>query len=92
MKTLSLERLEELRDITYQRTRDLRIRTLSEVVDFINVNGMVFAFQAKASELPCLWHAACGERSPKMPVHTHHDPNLGLVWKAKDVLPMEKKI
>jgi hypothetical protein len=92
MITLSLERLEELRDITYQRTSDMRIRTLSEVVDFINVNGMVFAFRAKASELPCLWHAACGERSPEIPVHTHHDPNLGLVWKAKDILPMEKKI
>lgn len=92
MKTLHSEALEELRDINYRRTRELRVETIEEALDFVNQNGLVFAFKSKRSELPCLWHAACGERDPVMPLHTHHDPPIGLVWRAKDELPVRKKI
>ena len=92
MKTLHPEALEELRDINYRRTRDLRVETIDDALDFVNQNGLVFAFKSKRSELPCLWHAACGERDPVMPLHTHHDPSIGLVWRAKDELPARKKI
>jgi hypothetical protein len=92
MKTLHPEALEELRDINYHRTRRLRVETIDEALGFVNQNGLVFAFKSKKSELPCLWHAACGERDPVMPLHTHHDPPLGLVWRAKDELAVGKKI
>lgn len=92
MKTLSPEELETLRDGTYFRTPGRQVRTLEEAARFVDENGLSFAFSAKNSELPCLWHAACGCRDPQMPLHTHRDPHLGLVWNAKDVLPMEKRI
>jgi len=39
-----------------------------------------------------LQHAACGERNPIMPRHTHHDPFIGLVWQAKDILPAKRLV
>jgi hypothetical protein len=92
MKTLSPDELEALRDEMYFRTSAKQVHTLGEAARFVDENGLAFAFSAKKSELPCLWHAACGRRDPEMPLHTHHDPHLGLVWNAKDVLPMEKRI
>jgi hypothetical protein len=84
--------IENLRDRIWCRRPELRIRTIDQVLTFINRVGFCFAFTAKGLDLPCLWHAACGERSPEYPVHTHHDANIGLVWRAKDVLPAGKKI
>jgi hypothetical protein len=92
MTSLSWEDLERLRDPIYQRTPALRVRTIADAEQFVNRNGLVFAFKARNSELPCLWHAACGARHPVMPEHTHHDPGISLVWRAKDVLPAKKKI
>jgi len=81
-----------LRDETFRRTSKLQIRSIAEALDFVNNVGFCFAFKARNSELPCLWHAACGERNPAYPLHTHHDPYIGLVWQAKDILPAGKKI
>ena len=89
---LSREDLERLRDRTYCRTPALRVTSVEAAERFVTDNGLVFAFKARDSELPCLWHAACGRRDPQMPLHTHHDPAIGLVWQAKDVLPAEKRI
>ena len=91
-RILSIEDLERLRDTTYHRTPVLRIRTVEEAAEFIDQSGMAFAFKAMNSELPCLWHAACGERNPVLPEHTHHDPAIGLVWEVKDILPLTKRI
>jgi len=92
MTTLSLEQLEKLRDVTYCRTPERRVRTLEEAARFVDASGIAFAFSAGHSELPCLRHAACGRRDPDMPRHTHHDPAIGLVWEAKDTLPLQKRI
>ncbi len=92
MTGLTWEDLEQLRDLNYQRTPALRITSIAESERFVNRNGLVFAFKARNSELPCLWHAACGRRQPVMPEHTHHDPGISLVWRAKDELPANKKI
>jgi hypothetical protein len=89
---MTWEEIEILRDRTYHRTRQLQVRTMKQVLDFVDEVGFCFAFTAKNSELPCLWHAACGEREPVYPEHTHSDPYIGLVWEAKDILPAEKKI
>jgi len=86
------EQIESYRDRTYCRTRALRIRSIPAALKFVNQVGFCFAFTAQRSELPCLWHAACGERQPVYPEHTHSDPYIGLVWEAKDELPAQRKI
>lgn len=88
----SREEVEQLRDKTYCRTPALQVRSIPEALDFVNRTGFCFAFKAQNSELPCLWHAACGERQPVYPLHSHHDPYISLVWQAKDDLPAQQKI
>ena len=92
MTLLDIDRLEDRRDETYRRRQSLQVTSIKEALEFVNENGVAFAFKARNSELPCLWHAACGSRAPVMPRHTHHDPALSLVWRAKDLLPFQKKI
>lgn len=89
---ISREKIEQLRDRIYRRNYILQVKTMDQALDFINEVGFCFAFSAKNSELPCLWHAACGERSPVMPKHTHHDPYISLVWRAKDELPAKQSV
>lgn len=81
-----------MRDRTYCRTKKLQVKDIKGALNFVNKTGFCFAFTSKKSELPCLWHAACGERNPVYPEHTHSDPYIGLVWRAKDVLPGQKAI
>lgn len=88
----TIEQIESLRDYIYRRTPQRQVRTVEEALEFINEVGFCFAFAARNSELPCLWHATCGERNPQWPEHTHHDPYVSLVWVAKDALAAERKI
>lgn len=92
MTTLTIEQIETLRDRPYRRTKLLQVKNIEEALEFVNAVGFCFAFSAKNSELPCLWHAACGQRNPVLPEHTHHDPAVSLVWRAKDALPAQRKI
>ncbi len=89
---LTWEDIETLRDQTFGRTRALQVHTVEEAERFINRVGFCFAFKAVRSELPCLWHAAAGERNPAYPLHVQHDPYIGLVWDAKDQLAAAKKV
>lgn len=89
---ITWEKIETLRDETYRRTPQRQVRTMAQALDFVNATGFCFAFKANKSELPCLWHAACGQRNPVYPLHTHHDPFVSLVWQAKDELASTKKI
>jgi len=89
---LTLEEIESKRDIRFRRTKYLKVRNEEQALDFVNDVGFCFAFTAKNSELPCLWHAAAGERDPIYPEHTHHDPYISLVWRAKDTLVVKRKI
>ncbi len=86
------EAIELIRDRKFRRNKYLQVHSIDESLDFINETGFCFAFSAKNSELPCLWHAACGQREPVMPEHTHHDPYVSLVWTAKDDLPARKAV
>lgn len=88
----TLEEIELIRDRKFRRNKYLQVHSLDESLDFINDVGFCFAFSSKNSELPCLWHAACGQRNPIMPEHTHHDPYVSLVWTAKDELPARKMV
>jgi hypothetical protein len=90
--TLTWDDIEKIRDETFCRTPRRQVHSVEGALRFVNQVGFCFAFSGKDSHLPCLWHAACGERTPSYPLHTHSDPFIGLVWEAKDVLAYEKKI
>lgn len=89
---LTIAEIESLRDTRFRRTKALQVRNEDQALDFVDDVGFCFAFTAKNSELPCLWHAAAGERKPVYPEHTHSDPYVGLVWRAKDVLVAKRQI
>lgn len=91
-KQYTREELERWRDRVHRRMPRLAVRTKKGALDFVNDVGFCFAFKAENSELPCLWHAACGTRDPIMPHHSHHDPYLSFVWEMKDILPSEGRI
>jgi hypothetical protein len=90
--TFTWEEIERLRDRAHRRRPSLAVTTKRQALQFVNDVGYCFAFKSENSELPCLWHAACGMRDPLMPEHTHHDPYISFVWEMKDVLPAEGKI
>lgn len=89
---LTRDEIEDLRDQIYRRTPKRQVRTMTQALDFVESTSFCFAFKANNSELPCLWHAACGERNPVYPHHSHHDPYVSLVWSAKDELAHTRKI
>ncbi|RQW10466.1 hypothetical protein EH222_02340 [candidate division KSB1 bacterium] len=89
--TLGWDEIENLRDQTFHRTRELQLKDIDDAEHFVNETGFCFAFKMQKSELPCMWHAAAGERDPDYPVHVQHDPYIGLVWDAKDALAAQKK-
>jgi len=90
--TYTQEEVERWRDRIHRRTPGLAVTTKQQALNFVNGVGYCFAFKAENSELPCLWHAACGTRNPRLPLHTHHDPYLSFVWEMKDILPSEVRI
>jgi hypothetical protein len=89
---ITSEEIERWRDHTHRRTARRAVRSKRGALSFVNEVGFCFAFTSENAELPCLWHAACGERNPVMPLHTHHDPAISFVWEMKNVLPAEGKI
>jgi hypothetical protein len=84
--------LEALRDITFCRRPDLRLRSVRDVEKFVNRVGFAFLYRTGGSDLPSVWEAIAGRRSPALPRHTHRHPGVGLAWEAKDVLPVRRKI
>ena len=88
----SWEEIEHWRDRVHRRIPSRAVNNKRQALSFINDVGFCFAFKSENSELPCLWHAACGTRAPVMPEHTHHDPAISFVWEMKNVLPAEGKI
>jgi hypothetical protein len=90
--TLTIEQIENLRDKTFCRTLGLQLKDVDDAERFVESTGFCFAFKMNKSELPCMWHAAAGQRDPDYPKHVQHDPFIGLVWNAKDALPAAKKV
>lgn len=81
----TLEQIEDLRDIIYHRTPELRATSEEKALAFINEVGFGFLFGEQAVEIPTLWAAVCGSRRP-MP-NTHFDADVGRAWDWKDTLP-----
>ena len=86
----TLEQIEAIRDLRYNRTPELRVRTEEEALEFVNKVGFCFLFGDRGAEMPTLWAAVCGVRRP-MP-HSHHDPDIGRTWRWKDSLPARRGI
>jgi hypothetical protein len=86
----SLERLQAERAERYRQKPGLRVRTQDEALQFLNDVGLCLLFSARDIELPSLWGALCGGERP-VPRH-HNDRELGLAWRWKDTLPVERAV
>lgn len=80
------ERLERYRDTLWRRLPSLRVQDDGAAVSFLHDISMSLAFGGYALGVPTLWVAACGQREPVFPEHSHHDPAVGFVWAAKETL------
>jgi hypothetical protein len=86
------EQVERWRDRVHRRTHSRAISSRAQALRFINDVGFCFAFASENSELPSLWHAVCGSRSPAYPEHSHSDPAISFVWELKDELPAARSV
>ena len=84
--TISDDALNDYRDVLWRRTRGRKITDESSATAFLREVPFSFAFGGAKVGAPTMWVAACGERDPIWPKHTHHDPYIGLVWRLKDTL------
>ncbi|HPC45692.1 MAG TPA: hypothetical protein PLJ50_11165 [Candidatus Latescibacteria bacterium] len=81
-----VEDLEAYRDRLWCRLPSLRIHDEDEAVAYLERVPMCLAFGGYALGVPTMWTAACGLRKPVFPKHSHHDPAVGLIWRAKETL------
>ncbi|HZP00432.1 MAG TPA: hypothetical protein VFD30_09065 [Terriglobia bacterium] len=88
---LAWEQVERYRDRTFRRLKSRRVQGAPSALNFINDVGFCTAF-SRHEHLPCLWVAICGERHPRIPVHTHSDYAIGLTWDLKDRLPDRRQV
>ncbi len=85
--TVCLEQIEVLRDHTYHRTPDRRVQSQEAALTFVEEVGFCFLFGDKGAEIPTLWAATVGSRRPQP--RSNRDPDVGRVWRWKDILPAE---
>lgn len=78
-----------LRGPRYRLSPDLKLRTRSEGVQFVNKAGVVLLFPGDGLPLPDLWSAINGAER-KLPKH-HHDAALSKTWDWKDTIPARKE-
>lgn len=88
---LTHERIEQLRDLRYHRTAELRVRSEQQALAFIDEVGFAFLFGDKGVEIPTLWAAICG-RKRELPHHSHFDADVGRTWTYKDTLPVRGEV
>lgn len=80
MPTLSIERLQVYRAVTYRLRPDLRVTTKEQAVDFVDERGFIHFWPVKGVTLPSLWAAVAGDR----PVADAHDDPGHITWRWKD--------
>ena len=80
MKTLNLDRLEKLRQITFRLDAVRRLKTPQQALEFVNERGFVYFWPIKGMLLPTLWVASAGDR----PVPNEHDDPGMVTWGWKD--------
>lgn len=84
---LTLERIEAYRAETYRAREDLRVKTKSEAVQYVNDRGFVMFWPIKDVTLPSLWTAVAGDRD----VPNEHDDPGHVTWGWKDSLLGKKR-
>ncbi len=80
MATLNLEKLEKLRQRTFNLAHDRRLKTPDQARQFVNARGFVYFWPIKGILLPTLWAATAGDR----PVPNEHDDPGMVTWGWKD--------
>ena len=87
--TIPYANISNLRASHYRMHPDLKVKTQSEAVRFINEVGIALLFPGDGIPLPDLWSAING-RERKLPRH-HYDWALGKTWEWKDRIPDRKE-
>jgi len=80
MPTINLEKLEKLRQRTFNLIPDQRLKTPEQARLFVNERGFVYFWPIKGMLLPTLWAATAGDR----PVPNEHDDPGMVTWSWKD--------
>jgi hypothetical protein len=85
------QRLERHRDFHFRRTRERRVRSEQQALEFISEVGFCTAFTA-GLHVPCLREAIMGRREPPLPHHIQHDHAIGMTWRLKDTLSAKRAV
>jgi hypothetical protein len=85
-------RLGRLRDRSFRRQPDLRVRSAAAALRFVETVGFCSTFYRFPEGVACLWEAVTGRRDPRWPRRSHHDAGVGLTWELKDTLPAGKRV
>lgn len=80
MPELSLDRLAAYRARTFRLPPELRLKTVTDAIQFVNERGFIFFWPIKGVALPNLWTAVAGDR----PVADQHDDPGHVTWSWKD--------
>lgn len=85
-RAIAREALDRYRDERWHRKPELKVTDEAQAARFVEEVSCCLAFGGYRLGVPTLWVAACGQRDPDFPEHSHHDPAVGLIWGAKDAL------
>src|SRR3954471_5230571 len=88
LQSVHFKDIVNLRAAHYRWSADLKVKTKSEAVRFINDVGISLLFPGDNLPLPDLWSAINGHQRA-IPKH-HHDWALGKTWDWKDNIPTHK--
>jgi hypothetical protein len=87
---LTRRAIEAWRDRSFRRRPALKVRGERSALRFVNEMGFCFTLSDFGLPVASLYVAVCGRRHPRWPIHTHHDPEIGLTWNLKNRLPAKR--
>jgi hypothetical protein len=82
--------IEDWRDRSFRRLPAIKVRGERSALRFVNEVGFCFTLSDFGLPVGSLYVAVCGRRHPRRPIHTHHDPEIGLAWNLKNSLPAKR--
>jgi len=82
--------IEAWRDRSFRRLPAIKVRGERSALRFVNEVGFCFTLSDFGLPVGSLYVAVCGRRHPRRPIHTHHDPEIGLAWNLKNSLPAKR--
>jgi hypothetical protein len=81
-KTIIHHTIQNYRLKSFRIQPNLRIKTQSEAIEFVNERGFIFFWSISGISFPSLWTAVAGDR----PVADEHDDPGHITWRWKDDL------